>query len=227
MDHAVSRNFALPEFVFLLQGLRWTLLLSCIAFLGGSVLGLVIATLRILPFPPGRWLAAGYIHLFQGSPVLMQLFVTYYGLPVLLGVEVDAWSAVSLTFTLYSAGFMGEIWRGSIQAIPRPQWEAAACLSLGFFKQLSCVILPQAMRICIAPTVGFVVQLIKNTSIASIIGFVELARAGQLMTSATFKPMIVYPVVAMLYFVLCWPLSLLSQTFERRIDAIIGIKRHL
>jgi len=89
------------------------------------------------------------------------------------------------------------------------------------------VILPQAMRISIPPTVGFVVQLIKSTSIASIIGFVELTRAGQLMTNATFKPMIVYPVVAALYFTLCWPLSLLSQVLERRIDASLGIKRHL
>jgi polar amino acid transport system permease protein len=226
-DDGVSRNFALPEFLFLLQGLRWTLLLSCIAFLGGSILGLAISTLRIAPFLPARWLAVGYIQLFQGTPVLMQLFVAYYGLPVLLGVQVDAWPAVTLAFTLYSAAFMGEIWRGSIQAIPRPQWEAAACLSLGFFKQLWYVILPQAMRISIAPTVGFIVQLIKNTSIASIIGFVELTRAGQLMTTVTFKPMTVYPVVAALYFVLCWPMSALSQTLERRIDAAIGTKRPL
>jgi polar amino acid transport system permease protein len=100
-------------------------------------------------------------------------------------------------------------------------------LSLGFFKQLWYVILPQAMRISIAPTVGFIVQLIKNTSIASIIGFVELTRAGQLMTTVTFKPMTVYPVVAALYFVLCWPMSALSQTLERRIDAAIGTKRPL
>jgi polar amino acid transport system permease protein len=226
-EPGVNRTFELPEFIFLLQGLRWTLLLSLIAFAGGSVLGLIIATFRISPIAPARWFAIGYIQLFQGTPVLMQLFVTYYGLAVLFQLQVDAWTAVSLAFILYSAAFLSEIWRGSIQSIPKAQWEAALCLSLGFFKQLWYVILPQAMRISIPPTVGFIVQLIKNTSIASIIGFVELARAGQLMTAATFKPMLVYPIVALLYFIVCWPLSLMSQTLERRIDAALGIKRHL
>jgi polar amino acid transport system permease protein len=223
----MSRTFAMPEFLFLLQSLRWTLLLSVIALLGGGIVGLIVTFFRVAPFAPLRWLAVGYIQLFQGTPVLMQLFLTYYGLAVLFNLQVDAWTAVSLAFTLYSAAFLGEIWRGSIDAIPRPQWEAAACIRLGFVKQLWYVILPQAMRISIPPTVGFVVQLIKNTSIASIIGFVELTRAGQLMTSVTFKPMIVYPIVAALYFALCWPLSLLSQILERRIDASLGIKRHL
>jgi polar amino acid transport system permease protein len=222
----MSRAFAMPEFLFLLESIRWTLLLSLIALMGGGIVGLIIALLRVAPFAPLRWFAVGYIQLFQGTPVLMQLFLAFYGLPVLLNIQIDPWPAVSLVFTLYSAAFLGEIWRGSIQAIPRPQWEAAACISLGFFGQLWYVILPQAMRISIPPTVGFVVQLIKSTSIASIIGFVELTRAGQLMTNATFKPMIVYPVVAALYFILCWPLSLLSQLLERRIDASLGIKRH-
>jgi len=223
----MSRGLGINEFLFILESVRWTLLLSLIALAGGGVVGLVVALLRVAPFAPLRWLAIGYIQLFQGTPVLMQLFVTYYGLVVLLNLQVDAWTAVSLAFTLYSAAFLGEIWRGSIQAIPRPQWEAAACLSLGFVKQLWYVILPQAMRISIPPTVGFAVQLIKSTSIASIIGFVELTRAGQLMTNVTFKPMIVYPLVAALYFLLCWPLSLISQQLERRIDASLGIKRHL
>jgi polar amino acid transport system permease protein len=167
----MSRTFGLPEFLFLVESIRWTLLLSLVALVGGGIVGLVIALFRVAPFAPARWFAIGYIQLFQGTPVLMQLFLAYYGLAVLFGLQVDAWTAVSLAFTLYSAAFLGEIWRGSIQAIPRPQWEAAACISLGFVKQLWYVILPQAMRISIPPTVGFMVQLIKSTSIASIIGF--------------------------------------------------------
>ena len=223
----MNRDFGQHEFLFLLLSMRWTLLLSLIALLGGGVVGLIVALMRVSPIASLRWVAVGYIQLFQGTPVLMQLFVTYYGLAVLFNLQVDAWTAVSIAFTLYAGAFLGEIWRGSIQAIPRPQWEAASCLSLGFFKQLRYVILPQAMRISIPPTVGFIVQLIKTTSIASIIGFVELTRAGQLMTNATFKPMLIYPIVALLYFVLCWPLSLLSQILERRIDASVGINRHL
>lgn len=223
----MSRDFATPELLFLIKSLRWTLLLSFVAFTGGGLVGAVIAIARIVPLAPLRWLAIGYIQLFQGTPVLMQLFVTYYGLAVLFNLQVDAWPAVSLAFTLYAGAFLGEIWRGSIQAIPRAQWEAAKSLALSFPQQLRYAILPQAIRISIPPTVGFLVQLVKGTSIAAIIGFVELTRAGQLMTNVTFKPMIVYPVVAALYFVLCWPLSYLSQLLERRIDANLGIERRL
>ena len=223
----MNRTFELSEFLFLVAAVRWTLLLSLIAFLGGSVVGLLVAIMRTTHNRAVRLVTGGYIQLFQGTPVLMQLFVFYYGLAVLFDIQVDAWPAVALAFTLYSGAFLGEIWRGSIQAIPRTQWEASACLSLGYFQQLRFVILPQAMRISIPPTVGFLVQLIKGTSIASIIGFVELTRAGQLMVNVTFQPMIVYPVVAALYFAICWPLSLLSRSLERRIDANLGIKWHL
>jgi polar amino acid transport system permease protein len=222
----MGRSFGIGEFLYLLKAIPWTLLLSLGALIGGGIVGVLIAILRIAPLRPLRWLAIGYIELFQGTPVLMQLFVVYYGLAVLFDIQVAAWPAVLLAFTLYSGAFLGEIWRGSIQAIPRPQWEAAECLSLGFGKQLWYVILPQAARISIPPTVGFTVQLIKSTSIAAIIGFVELTRAGQLMTNTTFKPMIIYPIVAALYFFLCWPLSLLAQALERRIDATLGVKKH-
>jgi polar amino acid transport system permease protein len=223
----VSRDFSTSEFLFLLQAVRWTLLLSAVAIVCGGVVGIVVAVLRTAPIRACRVIAAAYIELFQGTPVLMQLFVTYYGLAVLFNIKVDAWPAVTIAFTLYSAAFLGEIWRGSIEAIPKTQWEAARSLALTFPMQLGLVILPQAMRISIPPTVGFAVQLIKSTSIAALIGFVELTRAGQLMTNATFKPMIVYPVVAVLYFVLCWPLSLLSQYLEKRIDARLGVRRKL
>jgi len=222
----MGHGFGTPEFLFLVQAVRWTLLLSLVALIAGGVVGLLIAVLRTAPIRPLRWLAVGYIQFFQGTPVLMQLFVAYYGLAVVFALKIDPWPAVILAFTLYSGAFLGEIWRGSIQAIPRPQWEAAECLALSFPKQLWYVILPQAMRISIPPTVGFVVQLIKGTSVAALIGFIELTRAGTLMTNLTFKPMIVYPVVAGLYFVLCWPLSLLAQYLERRIDANLGVKGH-
>ena len=223
----MSRTFGLSEFLFLVAAVRWTLLLSLIAFVGGGVLGLAIAILRTTPSRVVRLVTGGYIQLFQGTPVLMQLFLFYYGLAVLFNMQVDPWPAVTLAFTLYSGAFLGEIWRGSIQAIPRTQWEASACLSLGYFQQLRFVILPQAMRISIPPTVGFLVQLIKGTSIAAIIGFVELTRAGQLMVNVTFQPMLIYPIVAALYFAVCWPLSQLSRSLERRIDADLGIRRHL
>lgn len=222
----MNRAFGASELLFVIAALRWTLLLSLVAFAGGAVVGFVISILRTSHSRILRVLAGCFIQLFQGTPVLLQLFLAYYGLAALFQVQIDAWPAVAAAFTLYSGAFLGEIWRGSIQAIPRTQWEASACLSLGYLQQLRYVILPQAMRISIPPTVGFLVQLIKGTSVAAIIGFVELTRAGQLMVNVTFEPMVVYPVVAMLYFAICWPLSLFSRKLERRIDADTGVKRH-
>src|SRR5262249_55585428 len=188
--------------------------------------GLILAVARTSRYAVLRGLAAAYIGIFQGTPVLMQLFIAFYGLAVLTGVRIDPWPAVTLAFTLYAAAFLGEIWRGAIQAIPRQQWEAAAALPLSPAAQLRHVILPQAFRIAIPPTVGFLVQLIKGTSIASIIGFVELTRAGQLIVNVTFQPMIVYPVVAVLYFVLCYPISLAALRLERSVDADLGCTHH-
>jgi polar amino acid transport system permease protein len=113
-------------FLYLREAVPWTLLLSLGAFAGGGLVGLLIAVMRIVPSRPVRWLATGYIELFQGTPVLMQLFIVYYGAAVVFDIHVDPWSAVLLVFTCYSGAFLGEIWRGAIQAIPRPQWEAAA-----------------------------------------------------------------------------------------------------
>jgi polar amino acid transport system permease protein len=223
---AMSRDFEWPEFLFLLGALRWTVVLSLIAFVGGGIGGLVLAVARTSSYRVLRWLAAGYIGLIQGTPLLMQLFLAFYGLAVLTGVRIDPWPAVTLAFTMYAAAFLGEIWRGAIQAIPRQQWEAAAALPLAPAAQLRYVILPQAFRIANPPTVGFLVQLIKGTSIASIIGFIELTRAGQLIVNVTFQPMVVYPLVAVLYFVLCWPISLAALRLERKIDADLGIKQH-
>ena len=221
------RTFGWNEFLFLLAALRWTLLLSLVAFAGGIGLGFVIALARTSPFIALRGLAALYIQLFQGTPLLIQLFIAYYGFAVLFDIRIDTWSAVCLAFTAYVAAFLGEIWRGAIQAIPRQQWESADCIALNYSAKLRYVILPQAFRLSIPPTVGFLVQLIKATSVAAIIGFVELTRAGQLITNVTFQPMIVYPIIAAVYFVICSPLSQLSRVLERRLDAARGLTQGL
>ena len=221
------RTFGWNEFLFLLAALRWTLLLSLVAFAGGIGLGFVIALARTSPFIALRGLAALYIQLFQGTPLLIQLFIAYYGFAVLFDIRIDTWSAVCLAFTAYAAAFLGEIWRGAIQAIPRQQWESADCIALNYSAKLRYVILPQAFRLSIPPTVGFLVQLIKATSVAAIIGFVELTRAGQLITNVTFQPMIVYPIIAAVYFIICSPLSQLSRVLERRLDAARGLTQGL
>src|SRR4030095_6158254 len=220
------RYFSFNDFLFIVAATQWTILLSLLSFALGGALGLIIAMLRISRFKPISLAAAGYVQLFQGTPLLMQLFLIYYGLS-LFGLRLDAWTAVTIAYTIYAAAFLGDIWRGCIQAIPKEQWEASRALALGYLHQLFLVIMPQAVRIAIPPTVGFLVQLVKATAVASIIGFVEVTRAGQLMTNATFQPMIVYPIVAGLYFVLCWPLSLWAQYLEKqlRVENVMGRKQ--
>ncbi|MCR8726000.1 amino acid ABC transporter permease [Frigidibacter sp. ROC022] len=212
------REFSLNDLVFLLEALRWTVLLALVAAVGGGLLGLLVAILRTLAFRPANWLALSYINLVQGTPLLGQLFVFFFGLP-LLGVNVDAWVAASISLSIYASAFLGEIWRGSLQSVSSRQWEAGASLGLTYMQRLTHVILPQAIRISIAPTVGFLVQLVKNTSLAALIGFVELTRASQIITAATFAPLTVYGIAAVLYFVVCFSLSQLSQRLERKYHA--------
>ena len=219
------REFSLGEVWFLVLALRWTVLLTLVAFVGGTVGGLAIAVLRVAISPVLRGAAAAYIKVLQGTPLLMQLYLVYFGAN-LLGLSANAWVSAALALTLYASAFLGEIWRGCIQAIPRVQWEGAQALALGHFLALRLVILPQALRIAIPPTVGFLVQLLKGTSLASIIGFTELTRAAQMVNNATFRPFITYALVAALYFILCWPLSMSSRRLERRLDREgIGVTR--
>jgi len=209
------REFGVIDLVYLVAAIRWTLLLTLAAFAGGSVVGLIIAIMRVSNFAILRAVAVWYIQVIQGTPLLVILFVFFFGVSI-VGLPVLPWIAASLSFSLYASAFLGEIWRGALQAIPRTQWEAGGSLGLGFVEQLRYVIIPQAVRISIPPTVGFLVQLIKNTSLAATIGFVELTREGQLTTAATFQPFTVYVTVAFLYFLMCFPLTQWSRILERR-----------
>ena len=206
-------KFGGPEFLFLLAGVKWTLLLTLIAFAGGGVIGLLVALARTSAWVWLRSVTAGYIALFQGTPLLMQLFVIYYGI-ALLEVNTDAWMAVAFAYTAHASAFLGEIWRGSIEAVPKGQTEAAKALGLRYGARMRDVVLPQALRISLPATVGFLVQLLKGTSLAAIVGFVELSRAGQIVSNQIFQPLLVFGVVGVIYFVLCWPLSLLGGIFR-------------
>jgi polar amino acid transport system permease protein len=202
----------------LLLSARWTIALSLVAFVGGGVVGLLVLLLRTGRGTALPAAARTYIELFQGTPLLMQLFIAFFGLS-LLGVDTTPWSAASLALTLWASAFLAEIWRGCVDAVPRGQWEASSSLAMGYLQQMRYVVLPQAMRIAIAPTVGFSVQVIKGTALASIIGFMEISKAGTIITNATFKPFTVYAMVAALYFILCWPLSRLAKQLERKLNA--------
>jgi polar amino acid transport system permease protein len=198
----------------LLLAARWTVVLSLIAFIGGGLVGLALLVARL-----SRWrglpaAVAGYVQVFQGTPLLMQLFLAYFGL-ALFGFNVSPWWAAGLALTLYTSAYLTEIWRGCVDAIPRGQWEAAESLALSFGETLRHVVGPQALRIALPPTVGFLVQVIKGTALASVIGFIELTKAGTMITNATFRPFTVYACVALMYFMLCWPVSATARQLER------------
>jgi polar amino acid transport system permease protein len=211
-------QLGLNHLVYLLVAAEWTVLLSLLAFAGGSVLGLAIALMRVSKVGTLRAIASGYIQLIQGTPLLILLFLSYFGLGI-VGLKLVPLVAAGISLTLYAGAFLGEIWRGCIEAVPKTQWEASDCLGLNRGQQYAYVVLPQAMRIAIPPTVGFMVQIVKNTSLASVIGFVELARAGQIVNNSTFEPFAIFSCIAAIYFALCYPLSVASRYLERKANA--------
>ncbi|EKO3426732.1 amino acid ABC transporter permease [Vibrio fluvialis] len=199
----------------LLMAARWTVALSLIAFVGGGLLGLFITLLRSTRHSVFTGVIKLYVELFQGTPLLMQLFLAFFGLS-LMGVEVSAWTAAVLSLTLFSSAFFHDIWRGCIESLPKGQWEACRTLGLSYLQTMRYIIAPQAARLAIAPTVGFSVQIVKGTALASIIGFVELTKAGTMLNNATFQPFKVFALVALLYFAICFPLSALARYLETR-----------
>ncbi|KJV11170.1 amino acid ABC transporter permease [Elstera litoralis] len=201
----------------LLLAARWTIVLSLIAFVGGGLVGGLLLVARL---GGRRWvdrLVGRYVQLFQGTPLLMQLFLSYFGLG-LFGIKASVWVSVSVALTLYTSAYLTEIWRGCVAAIPKGQWEASQSLALSFGEQLRYVILPQALKIAVPPTVGFLVQVIKGTALASVVGFVELTRAGNMISNVTYAPFTVFSCVALLYFALCYPISLYAKTLERKLN---------
>lgn len=215
------RTFGFPDFLFILEAARWTIALSVIAFVGGAIGGLLVALGRTSNNGVARGASGLFVQVFQGTPLLLQLFLIFFGAPV-IGIDVNPWIAAGAALILNTSAFLGEIWRGCIEAIPRGQWEAAEALGLHYVAKMRDVVLPQAFKIALPPTVGYMVQVIKGTSLAAIIGFAEVTRTGQIINNATFQPLIVFSVVAAIYFVLCWPLSLLAARMERRRAAALA-----
>lgn len=210
------RTFGFGDLVFMLMALRWTVVLAAGAFVFGGAIGLAVALARVSGSRALRWLSIGYIRVLQGTPLLLQLFLVFFGADM-LGLSLGPYVSAILGLSLNAGAFLGEIWRGALQAVPEGQQEAARALGLHYVPRMLRVVMPQALRMATAPTVGFLVNLIKSTSLAAVIGFVELTRAGQMVNNATFRPFTIFGTVAVLYFLLCWPLTVASRRLERRL----------
>ena len=222
MKNTFIELFGKPEGIVLFQLLeatQFTIYLSLIAFMGGGILALVLAFMATVQNRVSNITSNTYIWFFQSTPLLMLLFLFGLGIPRLLGVNVNIWLAASVALVLYSSAYIGEVWRGSIESIPKSQWEAGEALGLSFFPIFFLIILPQSIRIAIAPTVGFMVQIVKGTSLAYIIGFHDLMSIGKRWANAPVtgtEPYVIFPLMALIYFSLCFPLSQLSQWLERK-----------
>ena len=211
------------QFLYLLQGALGTLMLSALTILAGGLTGLGVALARVSPARPVRLAAAAWIQVIQGTPLLVLMGLCFFG-PNIAGIgSVPALLAAALAMAINASAFLGEIWRGCIQSVHKSQWEAAECLGLTRWQRMVKIVLPQALRIATPPTVGFLVQIIKNTSIASlVIGYSELAYNAKILNNSTFQPFIYFGCAAILYFAMCYPLSRWSRYLERKLNASRG-----
>jgi len=212
--------FSYKDVLFLLQGALVTVALCAMAFSCGMVVAVAIGLMRTArKIKVFRWIAGTYVEIFRGTPLMMQIFIAFFGLSI-LGLQLPKFVAVSIPLILYTGAFMGEIVRAGVEAIPRGQWEAGWSLGMTYGQLMRWVVVPTAGRIMIPPTVGFLVQLVKGTSLAYVVGYVELTRAGYIVSQSTYATMLVFTLVGAIYFGINYPLSLASQRLEVR------LKRH-
>lgn len=210
-------GISIEQLQFIFKGAGWTLVLSLMGFLGGALVGLPLALARARGATWLRRLSGLWVHLVQGIPLPVIMFLVYFGISV-AGFDLPALVAAGLAMTAYASAYLGEIWKGCIQAVPKTQFEAAECLALTPAQRMIHVILPQAARMAVAPTVGFLVQIVKNSSYAVVIGFFDLTYSARVVNNSTFQPFLVFSIAATLYFAMCWPLSLLSYRLEKRLS---------
>ena len=203
----------------LIWATQYTIYLSAIAFLGGGLFGGLITFFRIIPSITLNIISYSYTWLFQSLPLLMRLFLLGLGRPKLFEQDIDPWIAATVALILFTSAYLSEVWRGAIVAIPQSQWEAAKALNLNFVQTLRFIILPQAVKFSVAPTIGFLIQIIKGTSLCYIIGFQDLMLIGKRWANSPVQgsePFIIFPIMALLYFCLCYPLARLAKHIEKK-----------
>lgn len=208
-------GITIDHLFFIFKGAGWTIVLSALGFVGGTLLGLPVALARS---SRNKWISKSsglLVQLIQGVPLPIIMFMVYFGISV-TGYNLPALVAAGIAMTAYSGAYLGEIWKGCIQAVPRTQWEAAECLALSPVKTAMHVILPQAARLAVPPTVGFLVQIVKNSSYAVVIGFFDLTYSARVVNNSTFEPFIIFTIAAIIYFAMCYPLSRLAARLERK-----------
>lgn len=202
-----------------LNGLLVTLELSVLSIVLGTIVAIIVSVLLLKKNKIVKKIIYFFIKLFRGLPPLLLLFLGYYG-AAYLGYDISVNAATITIFTFYAGAYLTEILRSGIEAIPPGQMEAADCIGLSFFDKVRYIILPQAIKASRTAMVGFYIGLIKDTSIASIIGYVELIRQSKTIINATAKPFQVYLITACIYFIICFPLSKFNASLEKKGGAV-------
>lgn len=197
----------------MLRGAGYTVIFALASMLGGLLIGFPVAVLRILPYRLLRWPATVYVSLFRGTPLLVQMFVIYYGLPS-VGIEFTPVTAGILALSLNAGAFLSESLRGAIGAVSQGQWSASYSLGLGYWTTLRHVVLPQALRIAVPAMSNTLISLIKDTSLVSVITMTELMLSTKEVIATTFRPLPLYLAAALIY----WALSLLFEALQRRAE---------
>jgi len=200
----------------LIKGLLTTLEISVTSFIIGLALAVMLAPARVFAPRPISLIARGYIELLRGTPLLVQLLLIYFGLPS-VGIKLDAYTACILAIGLNSAAYQAEILRGAMKSIPETQFLAAESLGMSTAQAYRYVVLPQALRVAIPALVNEFVTLIKESSLASVIGVVELTRRGEYLVAYTFRALEVYVAVALIYFVVCALASQATRILEKKL----------
>ena len=214
-----SLQLALDSLPFLLKGTLWTVVLSLGGMFFGLLLGFALALLRLYGYWPLQWLSRIYVSFFRGTPLLVQLFMIYYGLPQ-LGIQLEPLAAALIGFSLNMGAYTSEILRGAIASIDRGQWEAAASIGMGRAQTLYRAILPQAARTALPPLGNSFISLVKDTALAATIQVPELFRQAQLITARTFEIFTMYLAAALIY----WLLASVLAHFQARLEA--RVNRH-
>lgn len=201
------------------QGLGVTLFYTVTTVLAGVVIGLIVGILRTAG---PRWVSPplrAYIEVFRCTPLLVQLVWVYYALPVLIGVDMSAAMACFITLSLYAGSFYAEIFRGGIEAVDRGQWEAGRAIGMRQHRIFRRIVLPQAIQVMIPSFINQTILQLKNTSLVSVVAVGDLLYQGTVITAASYRPLEVYTVIAVLYFVVLFPLTLVADRVEQRMGA--------
>ena len=212
-----SLQLVLDSLPFLLKGTIWTVVLSLGGMFFGLLLGFALALLRLYGYWPLQWLSRIYVSFFRGTPLLVQLFMIYYGLPQ-LGIQLDPLPAALIGFSLNMAAYTAEILRAAIASIDRGQWEAAASIGMGRAQTLYRAILPQAARTALPPLGNSFISLVKDTALAATIQVPELFRQAQLITARTFEIFTMYLAAALIYWLLASVLAYFQGRLEHRVN---------